>query len=1292
MINRLQFVHNSDLFKTREEAVAFLNNQYYKQVTRPSLYAEPVVLRYGDEKSPNIILAIGSKGTGSTTPTQDSEYFMIDVQGIKDDIEGKLEKIGNAVSKLAFTVSDTDTLDLEKIEDNNSLVVKGNVKVPQKVTINGDPFKNIIKTNKEGLYSYVNLKFDEKTNTFTFQVNDNVTEFSIPVIKSGKYDIGKEAIVFTFNDGTTTEVDLDDLIDEWTTEGEKSSTPIILKKEKHTDKNTDINDRNSDAWKDILKADVRIASDKKHNILQKTADGRNLYVKGTAENIYFKDGKNVKEALEGIKTEVSSAFTDNIIFKDYAKNGDYNGIAASVELEYSKETNILVFKHSNANGEVVRNEFKLNSASFIDDISYDTVKQSITIRYKDNDGKVHKTDIDLSNLLDDWVTNSEGHTVQLKKQVNKGNKDVLTADVKLIDKAVDNHQILEERDHKLYVKGTADNIFYRNNLSVRDAIDNSGQDIANIYKKQKELSGSSYFEVGSTATVDMSKALHETAHTVTANVKLSSKKNNSILINNFEGLYSSIDYDPERNVIIVSDLSSNTNQREIQLNSISTIEFMKYDAAREVIVIGYKANGSSAEVKKLEISVTDLLAEWKVNNSGHNVRMVRSPHTVDGIDMVSSDVVLATEGNYADNLIKEASMSIYGEEMKGLYVSGNELAEKVKEISKEESKLSADKAVESAKTYTDSVHTTITSEIATAKNEAVEGAKVYTDEQIKKLDNALKNEIATASTQASNNALQASREYTDGEIQKLDTKSSKYASDAEKNAKDYADNLRQTSKDEISNLNAEVKSLISNEVSDRKAEDALINNKLDHEVSERKTAVENIQKSVDVEKEARVNSDTNLQTAITNESKTRENAISQLDGKISKEIDDRAKADTAIKDKLSDKIDEAKSYTDEKSTKALNDAKSYTDTKSEALSGAIKSYIDKEVGDITLVGATTKTAKVTVTGKEISTDVRIASGDKNRILNNSDGLYVGDISANYNAQTNTLTINGIDGKPVLTQKLNSASFIDSITYDDKKHTLEIVYHTTDGQIIRIPIDLAGLVLDIKADETSNTPIQVTIPDAVMENGVSVKKIKADVNIADNVEGNILKTVMSGGKGALMADASGIFKDIKEISASTKNLSGLTEAIQEEIDKVESAAGLDKQGNYVKSEKPYISGATSLMDADKKLADAVSNVEKAVDKLTQGGQTHSVNLFTEKDPVTQIPSFKADVRLSLAKDQDENDLIRKKIPHANEYEGNLLQIVKAEDNGSPLEVENKVNGLYFSGSIDYGMMKGDDTLG
>lgn len=763
MINRLQFVHNSDLFNTREEAINFLNNTYYRQVTRPSLYAEPVVLKYGNAESPNIILAIGSKGNG-TSPSEDSSYFIIDVQGIKDDIEDKYEDIQNAMEKLAFAVSDTKTLTLSKTEKDGKVTLDGNVRMPEKVALGDYNVKNIIKTNDDGIYTYVNLAFDDTTNTFSFQVNDDVKEFSIPVIESGRYDVKKEAIVLTFTDGSTTDVDVDDLINEWTTEGEESSTPIVLTKERHR-----ANDgKDKDDWKDILKADVRIWDDEKHhNILKTTNDGKRLYVMGTADNIFYKDNKTVKDAIDSIKTEVSTATTNNIIFKSYSIDGDYNGIAASVDMEYDKKTNVLVMKCSKNDGTIERKEFKLNSASFIDDISYDTRRQTITIRYKDEDGVEQKTDIELSDLLDDWEVQNEGHNVALAKQVVTDNKDTLSADVKILAKKSDNHQILEEIGHSLYVKGTADNIYYSDDENVDDAI-----------------------------------------------------------------------------------------------------------------------------------------------------------------------------------------------------------------------------------------------------------------------------------------------------------------------------------------------------------------------------------------------------------------------GRISNEI---------------------KTTSDE-----------------------IKADVDKKIEDVTLVGGSTKTAYVNIDNKKINVDVKIASGDRNRIQYNDQGLYVGDISATYNSSTNTLTINGLDGKPVFSEQLNSASFIKEIRYDDETYKLHIIYELSDGGTVDVPIDLKSLIIDTKADETSNTPIKVTVTRS-MENNVSVNKIKADVNIADNVETNILKRVSdNNGGSALIVDTSDFLKKVNN-------------------------------------------------------------------KLINGGETNSVSIFSEKDDVANSYVLKADVKLATADNQNKDELTKTEIPNADDYEGNLLQIVKTDS------VKDDANGLYFGGSIDYGEMKGIDDI-
>ena len=1197
MINRLQFLHKSELFETREKAIEFLDGL---RITRPSLFAEPVVVRYGNEKEPNVILAIGATGSGSTQATLDSSYFMIDAQGIKDDVQDKYDEIEHALAKLAFAVVDTDTLDLEKVETEDSITLKGNVKVPEKVAIKDSNITNIIKTNKDGLYSYVNLKFDDKTNTFTFQVNENVNTFAIPVIESGKYDISKEAIVFTFTDGTTTEVDVDDLIDEWTTEGDNSKTPIVLTKERHTDKGTDMDDRNGDQWKDILKADVRIASDKEHNILEKTTDGRNLYVKGTADNIYFKDGKNVKEAIEGIKTEVSSANTKNIIFKDYTKNnGEYNGIAANVDVEYTKETNTLVFKHSNNNGDIVSKEFKLNSAAFINDISYDTVNEKITIRYKDEDGNVQTTDIELSNLLDDWVTNSDGHNVELNKQVKAGEKDILTADVKLTEKTADNYQILEQRDKTLYVKGTADNIHYKGNENVKGALDRLENSLADETENLNKLSGSSYFEVGNTDTVTMRKDADATSHTVTADVKVSPKDKNTILVDGNNGLYASFDYDAKRNVIIISDTNNDTHQREIQLNSVSTIEYMRYDSAREKIIIGYKSNASSSETHTLEIPITDVLSEWKTNNNSHSVRLVRTQHTVDGTDDLSGDVVLATEGKYTDNLIKQVRTTAYDEEMKGLYVSGEEVSGSARAIAKEEAKDAADKALVDAKAYTDSVHETVQSEITTAKENGVNEASAYTDNRLKTYDHNLHDELSILSgntiteavTNSNNNTDTKLERYNDNLHNELSTLSANTVNQAVATASAYTDNK------------------VSQETSDRTAADDLINSKLANEVSDRTAADSTLQSHIDTEAQNRSNEDSKLNTAISNETTAREQAdnsirtdFSASDTALDNKITAETAARTADAKTLSDKI--AKEVTDRTTADAttLQSAKDYSDSKDTELKTELKTYADDHISAASLNGGATNTAKVTIKDKLVTSDVIVSAMEGNIIKKSEDvakgGIYANPASLTYQSATNSLTFTDENGLEKIIQ-LNSASFINSIKKSENGKSIIISYSDTSGGTHTVDISLQDLIDALAVDNIDKT-INISI---VKEdrNGISTNVLSAEANIANNTDEvlNLLTTTKKDGKGELLVNGKPIYDAIGKVSGNTDSLSGLVKTIivsvglngdgskkgagdniQKELDDTQKGAGLADDGQYIANNSAkYILSAKSLADAD-----------------------------------------------------------------------------------------------------------------
>ena len=169
-------------------------------------------------------------------------------------------------------------------------------------------------------------------------------------------------------------------------------------------------------------------------------------------------------------------------------------------------------------------------------------------------------------------------------------------------------------------------------------------------------------------------------------------------------------------------------------------------------------------------------------------------------------------------------------------------------------------------------------------------------------------------------------------------------------------------------------------------------------------------------------------------------------------------------------------------------------------------------------------------------------------------------------------------------------------------------------------------------------------------------------------------------------------DVTNIKTDNEGVSADVKSLQEEVDRIEVGSGLDEQGNYIKSELPYISGATSLADADKKLADAISNTHDSLDKLLKGSQTYTVNLSATTNVDYGIKVLEANARLSLAKDQKPETIIRTKIPESQSYEDNLLQIVKAKaDQGSTIELKDPVNGLYFGGSIDYGMLAGDDDI-
>lgn len=240
-MNKLQFIHCDTLFGTREEAKAYVNGDLV-QISRPALYAEPMVLKYGDAENPNILLAIGSVGDG-TTPSLKNKVFFIDfadleesvaeiksaVDSEKTDITDIKETIVNILASCGFdeygsykanssdeviseakSLNEADVLLSKAIKDNyddlldkinaiEHLNVKDSRTISHKLTSDGKEItlqsgvnlsknmvvgdklvENIIVKQDDGLFVNVRMAYDESENKLSFSVNDTTKDFNLP--------------------------------------------------------------------------------------------------------------------------------------------------------------------------------------------------------------------------------------------------------------------------------------------------------------------------------------------------------------------------------------------------------------------------------------------------------------------------------------------------------------------------------------------------------------------------------------------------------------------------------------------------------------------------------------------------------------------------------------------------------------------------------------------------------------------------------------------------------------------------------------------------------------------------------------------------------------------------------------------------------------------------------------------------------------------------------------------------------------------------------------------------------
>ena len=1209
MKDRLQFRHHDAIFDTREEAIAYMlrdirNSEVGLANTDRSqtfsLYAEPTVLRYknvDDETNPHIILAVGAvSNQNEGAQYNDNRFCFIDIDNTEKEISTLDEKIQQAIESLTLFVSDTNTLRLSIERSDSGNTLSGDVKIPSTALVNDNNVApNIIKATDNGIFTYVNMTYDKDTDKITFTVNGDTNEWDVnnDYLTGGTYSVEDESLHLNMLKGKEIVVSLEELINEWDVEGEDANSPIVLTRDKVLyEKDTVTGHRHVSKWQDTLKADVRISKDVNFNILEKTENNKALYVRGTADNInFFYNGENMKVSdvlKECIKKKLSTD-NDNIIYERP------DGIFATAKLEYDIKGNALIFTSSNQTGGTTTERFELNTIKIIENARYDKDTESLIFTYITAKGEVQQLSIPLSSLIEEWTVSNDGHSVRLSKERHPSNdKDVLTADVKV--SSLDNN-ILVEKGDGLFVKGTADNVKYSDNSSVKDEISSTKETLDSEIKRaqnaEKEVSDAISdirTTIGSGFTTDTHEnitcKIEHLSDEVASKVTSVTAKDNTVVVDNTDtnnpkvgikvssfkrdgnipnlisiqddGIFAAVDlaYDEEHNALTFTTTNA-TKTINLTMNSI--VDSIYYDNTKEAIIIEYTVNGK--KMPNVEVPVRALINEWTVSDNTDGAikltKKVNNKTALDnGQDILSAEIII--DKVHDDNMIVNDNGA--------LYVSSR----KINDVS---SRLDAEIERSIAK---DGEHTNL-----------IDANKA----SIAQLDKDVKAEVARAT--AKDTELTSSVSAIEKKVTDIGTSSDKVKSDL---ASEIA---RATAKD--AELTSSV-SAIEKKVTDIGTSSDTVKSDLASEIARAK------------EKEGE------LEASLIAETTRAEKEETSIKTNLEKESTRAATAESALSNAITDETARAK---------------------------AKEGELEASVNDAKLTFVDTTSVKVDATNKSaVKVSAKIAKSNNNLItLSNDDeqGLYAS-VSVQYDVAKDVLSLIGSDGTSVLsTTKLGAGSIVETITYDKDNKELVISYKTAGGREETVSVSVEDLFNEWEVDsDENNVAIELRKAHNVGEKDVLTAKVQVLNDPTNMLSINNNKLYVSNEKVEKNAtDIASTKTDVATVSGKVETLTENVNANLDELKDLERASlGVVRPGEEVTyvphTDAHFINTAKSLHGADSLLDVAIFNVKTDVEGVktnveviktdVEGIKTDIGVVKTDVERVkTEVESVKADVK-------------------------------------------------------------------
>lgn len=712
--NRLQFAHKDYVFETKEAAKQFVESELAYSI-RNSLFAEPIVLKYGTEEDPKIILGIGATN-GDVENPETSKTFWIDAANIEEKIQELEEAIEEIEKKTNIVAVPSNTLNLVITEDaeTSAKTISGDVKIPSTAYINGNEKENQIITgqnlSESGIFMNVDMGYSGNGDTLKLIVNgEPKKEISLPKethVVSGEYDQQTENIVLTLSDDTSINIDVRKLAAEIRVETPRTS-PIELKIQRITGQTVD----DDDEYKSILSAKVYV-SQESDNILKIVDDGESdarLYVKGTADNIIY-GNSTVKDALDTI-------------------NGNGEGsIAKAVADEEARATSVeneIISNVSTISGNVADIQNTLDSEIEARELA--DIELTDRINRVDNyaqavSGAVHTEKYEVREIIRNTSEYLENKIEDTAKE--------LTLDV----------ENPESNNLKLIVTPTSNGTKINGYVSVYEGLDN-------IIEGGNSVNGTPLYAY---VKLDYSKA------TNTLRLRRSGNDTEPTIINLNNA---DLDYDNTRNVLkytyTIGDSASASTMatKEFKLNSFGVVDHIDYNSELEQLEIYYK--DASGEMQKIDVPVGDLFNELTVENT--NTVNLTKERKVDGSDVLSADVNISQN---TGNILSARNDGLYVPESA---ITANtraiaELSGKTTENTSNISAISATVATQETRIETLENNSSSTEDELNALTERV----TSTEERLDVLQGNALVEGSVAKSVA--DALAESKEYTDEKV------------------------------------------------------------------------------------------------------------------------------------------------------------------------------------------------------------------------------------------------------------------------------------------------------------------------------------------------------------------------------------------------------------------------------------------------------------------------------------------------------------------------------------------------